>query len=70
MLAFRHRQDAATIHFGNIGGVIQRQADDAGGERIQPDADLRQHVVDVDQLQQQRRAAHELDIRLDHPAQQ
>ena len=67
-LAFRDRLDAGSEHLGHIGGVVQRESHRAGHEWRQHDAGIGQHVVDEEELQQQRRAANELDVaRCHHP---
>ena len=61
-LALVNREDASPVDFRQIGAVVHRQSDDAGGEGLEPDAILRQAIIDDEQLDEQRRAPDDLDI--------
>ena len=56
------RKDAATNDFGAEGGLVQGEADDCRGERVQLDADTGKGIIEKDQLQKLRGSAHEPDI--------
>ncbi|EGE59277.1 hypothetical protein RHECNPAF_2330095 [Rhizobium etli CNPAF512] len=62
-----HILDAGAIDLGGIGRIVNAHADDAGSERRQPDADIRQHVEDEVELHQQRRTADEFRDEADRP---
>ena len=53
---------AAPEGFCHIASAKEGQTGDAAGFRVRPDADLRQSVVDEEQLDQQRRIPAEFDI--------
>ena len=61
-LALVDRENPGTVNFGQICTVVYRQTDNAGSEGLKSDAILRQSVVDNEQLDQQRRAANDLNI--------
>ena len=67
-LAARDGLDAGAVILGLAGGVVQAQAEDAGQEGVEPDADFRQAVVDQEKLDEQRRSADDLHIGLGQPA--
>jgi len=72
VLAAVDRLDAGAQDFGEVGGVVEREGDDRGRIVRQPHADHRhegQGVVDEQQLQHQRRAAHQPDEAADRVAQ-
>ena len=60
-LADRHRFERAAVDLALVRGVVERQAEQRRDERRQPNR-RRDPVVEHEQLQQQRRAAHQLDV--------
>ena len=54
--------DAGAVDLGEVGGIGGAHADDAGCPWVQPDARERQDVIEIEQLQQHRRAAQHLDV--------
>ena len=56
------RFEACTEHFRQIGAAIDPEADDRGGQRIEPDADLGQAEIDDEQLGEHRNGAKHVDI--------
>ena len=72
VLAAVHRLDAGAEDLGEVRRVVQREGDHGGREIRQADADHRherQGEVDEQQLQHQRRAAHQPDIAVDQARQ-
>ena len=69
-MALRHRLDASPIDLGDEGGLVDRQADDECGEGADADPEHdRQHVIDPQQLHQDRCVADDLSERHAEPAQ-
>lgn len=62
--------DRGTQDFAGVGGHVQREADQGSRQRIKFDAQLRQAVIDHEQLHQQRRAAKERHVDAGDPAHQ
>ena len=62
-LAARDVVEAGAVDLRAIGGVVDADGDDAGGEGVEHDAELREDEVDEEDLDQQRRRADELDER-------
>ena len=63
-LALRDAEQTAADDLGDVGAAVQTERDDAGRERIEIQADLRQSEVDDEYLGEQRRPAHEPQIEL------
>ncbi|MNT31274.1 hypothetical protein D3C72_1671020 [compost metagenome] len=70
VLARVHRLDAASEQFSQVRAEVQGQAQHAGHETVDHHPHLGQPVVDVEQLQQQRRAADHLNVEPRAAAQQ
>ena len=62
-LTFLDRLDAGTEDLGHVCAVVEAQRDYAGSQAVQPDAQVGQGEVDEQDLNEQRRAADELDLR-------
>jgi len=69
VLPFTDRLDTTAIDLRQICRIVEGESDDDGSECVQPDADLRQYEIDVDDLEERRSVAHQLDVSLDQPAQ-
>ena len=68
-LAGRHALEAGAVVLRLGRRVVEAERERAGDERIERDAELGQTEVEHDQLHEQRRAAHELDVAGREPAQ-
>ena len=68
-LAALDAADAAAHGLGDVGAGVEGERDDAGPDLVEADADHRQCEEHEEHLDQQRRAAHEIDVSRDHPAQ-
>jgi hypothetical protein len=66
--ACRNREHRASEHFGHERGEVQRDDRDAAGQRLERYAGVGQRVVHREQQHQQRHAAHQIEIDLDHDA--
>ena len=60
-LAARHRLDARPVAFRGVGAVLDAEGERPGQEGRQDDAELRQDVVEEEELHEQRRVPQELD---------
>ena len=60
-LPARHAFERAAVDLALVGGVVEAQPEQRGHERRQPDH-AGEAVVEDEQLQQHRRAAHHLDV--------
>jgi len=58
-LAARHVFDAGAIDLRRVGAVVQAEADDAGDQRRERQAEVREDVEEEIELDEQRRAPHE-----------
>ena len=57
-----HRKDAAADDLGAESRLVEGEAEHRGDEAVELDAERRQRVVEKDELEKLRRAAHEPDI--------
>ena len=60
-LSAGHGIDASPVHFRGVGAVVQAERQHAGRERRGPDADVRHHIEQDIDLDQERRASDEFD---------
>ena len=60
-LSRRHGLEGAAVDFALVGGVVEREPEQGGNERRQPHR-LGETVIEDEQLQQNRRAAYQLDV--------
>ena len=60
-MARRHGLEAGAEYLAEIGGAVDREAEQASGDRIEREADERPAVIEQEKLDQERRAADDLD---------